>query len=104
MTRCGGKIASTAVKDILLSSPDALREVIRALMQEVLKAGSPEIRQAYARMMIREVAVTADEIRINRSKKTLAHAASGGDRTPAEVFFFVRGVVRPRGIEPLLPP
>jgi putative transposase len=42
MTRSEVKTASVAVKDILLSSPDGLREVIRAVMQEVLEAEMDE--------------------------------------------------------------
>lgn len=36
------KTASAAVKDILLSSPDGLREVIRAVIPEVLEAEMDE--------------------------------------------------------------
>ena len=42
MTKTESKTASAAVKDILLSSPDGLREVIRAVMQEVLEAEMDE--------------------------------------------------------------
>ncbi|RVH48442.1 transposase, partial [Sinorhizobium meliloti] len=42
MTKTEGKTASAAVKDILLSSPDGLREVIRTVMQEVLEAEMDE--------------------------------------------------------------
>src|SRR5690606_13100276 len=42
MTKIEGKSASAAVKDILLSSPDGLRDVIRAVMQEVLEAEMDE--------------------------------------------------------------
>lgn len=42
MTRIEGKTASAAVKDILLSNPDGLREVIHAVMQEVLEAEMDE--------------------------------------------------------------
>lgn len=38
MTKIESKTASAAVKDILLSNPDGLHEVIRAVMQEVLEA------------------------------------------------------------------
>ncbi|RVG23264.1 IS256 family transposase, partial [Sinorhizobium meliloti] len=38
MTKTEGKAASAAVKDILLSNLDGLREVIRTVMQEVLEA------------------------------------------------------------------
>ena len=42
MTKIEGKTASAAVKDILLSNPDGLHEVIRAVMQEVLEAEMEE--------------------------------------------------------------
>jgi hypothetical protein len=42
MTKTEGKSASAAVKDILLQSPDGLREVIRAVLQEVLEAEMDE--------------------------------------------------------------
>ncbi|BCH12528.1 transposase for insertion sequence element ISRM5 (plasmid) [Mesorhizobium sp. 131-3-5] len=42
MTKTESKTASAAVKDILLSNPDGLHEVIRALMQEVLEAEMDE--------------------------------------------------------------
>lgn len=42
MTRSEGKTASAAVKEILLSNPDGLRDVIRAVMQEVLEAEMDE--------------------------------------------------------------
>lgn len=42
MTNTKGKSASSAVKDILLSSPDGLRDVIRIVMQEVLEAEMDE--------------------------------------------------------------
>lgn len=42
MTESESKTASAAVKDILLHSPDGLREVIRTVMQEVLEAEMDE--------------------------------------------------------------
>jgi putative transposase len=42
MTKNEDKTVSGAVKEILLSSPDGLREVIRAVMQEVLEAEMDE--------------------------------------------------------------
>ncbi|RVG58750.1 transposase, partial [Sinorhizobium meliloti] len=42
MTKTEGKTASAVVKDILLSNPDGLREVIRTVMQEVLEAEMDE--------------------------------------------------------------
>ncbi|MBZ9709532.1 hypothetical protein LB543_22725 [Mesorhizobium sp. ESP7-2] len=37
MTKTEGKSASAAVKDILLSNPDGLHEVIRAVMQPYVR-------------------------------------------------------------------
>ncbi|HEX2146838.1 MAG TPA: IS256 family transposase [Pseudorhizobium sp.] len=42
MTKTESKTASAAVKDILLSSPDGLRDVIRTVLQEVLEAEMDE--------------------------------------------------------------
>ncbi len=42
MTKTEGKTDSVAVKDILLSNPDGLREVIRTVMQEALGAAKGE--------------------------------------------------------------
>jgi transposase-like protein len=42
MTKTEDKTAVAAVKDILLSNPDGLHEVIRAVMQEVLEAEMDE--------------------------------------------------------------
>ncbi|RWQ51413.1 MAG: IS256 family transposase, partial [Mesorhizobium sp.] len=43
MTKTEDKSAIAAVKDILLSNPDRLHEVIRAVMQEVLEAEMDEV-------------------------------------------------------------
>ena len=42
MTKTEGKTASAAVKELLLQSPDGLREVVRAVLQEVLEAEMTE--------------------------------------------------------------
>jgi putative transposase len=42
MTKTEGKTASAAVKELLLQSPDGLREVVRAVMQEMLEAEMTE--------------------------------------------------------------
>ncbi|ESZ37784.1 hypothetical protein X731_29270, partial [Mesorhizobium sp. L2C054A000] len=42
MTKTEGKSTSAAVKDILLSNPDGLHAVLRAVMQEVLEAEMDE--------------------------------------------------------------
>ena len=47
MTKTEGRTASTAVKEILLSNPDGLRDVIRAVMQEVLEVEMDEALGAH---------------------------------------------------------
>lgn len=47
MTKTEGRTASTAVKAILLSNPDGLRDVIRAVMQEVLEVEMDEALGAH---------------------------------------------------------
>jgi len=42
MTKRESKSASAAVKDILLSNPDGLHEVIRVVLQEVLETEKEE--------------------------------------------------------------
>jgi putative transposase len=42
MTRVEVKTASAAVKELLLQSPDGLREVVRAVIQEMLEAEMAE--------------------------------------------------------------
>ncbi|MFT4026589.1 MAG: recombinase family protein, partial [Novosphingobium sp.] len=56
-----------------------------------LHGGSPELRQAYARLVLDEVRVTPEEIRISGSKAVLARsAAKGVDDTTPQVLSFVR--------------
>ncbi|MQW59972.1 hypothetical protein GHK33_15375 [Sinorhizobium meliloti] len=50
MTKTEGKTASAAVKDILLSNPDGLREVIRTVMQEVVEAEMDEALGTWRRL------------------------------------------------------
>ena len=45
MTKTEGKSAAAAVKDILLENPDGFREVIRAVMQELLETEMDEVRR-----------------------------------------------------------
>jgi len=47
MTKTEGRTASTAVKEILLSNPDGLRDVIGAVMQEVLEVEMDEALGAH---------------------------------------------------------
>lgn len=67
-----------------------VEELAFALRQH-LNDGSPELRQAYARLVLSEVSVTPDEIRISGSKAVLARSAAKGveNSTPA-VLSFVR--------------
>lgn len=56
-----------------------------------LQDGSPELRQAYARLVLNEVTVTPEEIRISGSKAVLAKsAATGPENTTPAVLSFVR--------------
>jgi site-specific DNA recombinase len=61
------------------------------LLRDKLHNGPPELKRAYARLLMDEVRVTDEEIRISGSKAVLARAASDGmeQATPA-VLSFVR--------------
>jgi site-specific DNA recombinase len=64
---------------------------LAALLRDKLYGGSPELRQAYARLMLREVTVREGEIRISGSKAVLARAAAQSiGQTPPAVLSFVR--------------
>jgi DNA invertase Pin-like site-specific DNA recombinase len=71
-------------------TPEKLARVA-ALLKEKLSFGPPELRQAYARLVMDEVAVSDQEIRISGSKSILARCANTdpGVSTPA-VLSFVR--------------
>ncbi|NGO62461.1 recombinase family protein [Rhizobium daejeonense] len=63
------------------SEPEITAEKIERfamLLRDKLANGTPEFRQAYARMVMREVSVRDDEIRISGSKAILAKATSQG--------------------------
>ena len=61
------------------------------LLREKLQHGEPEIRQAYARLLMDEVSVSEEEIRISGSKAILARCAAAEDTPPAPaVLSFVR--------------
>ncbi|KAB2766091.1 recombinase family protein [Brucella anthropi] len=76
------------------SEPEITPEKIRRfadLLRDKLRNGTPEFRQAYARMIMREVSVDDEEIRISGSKAILAKATSQGlGKTPPAVLSFVR--------------
>ncbi|HEY4199317.1 MAG TPA: hypothetical protein VGM83_02040 [Devosiaceae bacterium] len=62
-----------------------------AILRDKLDHGPDELRQAYARLMMREVSVTNSEIRISGSKAVIAKAiASAPEGTPPAVLSFVR--------------
>ena len=56
---------------------------VASLLKEKLLGGDPDLRQAYARLLMDEVRVTREEIRISGSKAVLARAASEGPDIPA---------------------
>ena len=71
-------------------TPEKVGELAR-LLRDKLHNGPPEFKQAYARLLMREVTVADNEIRISGSKSVLARAASqGADIPPPAVLSFVR--------------
>jgi hypothetical protein len=56
---------------------------LSALLKDKLYNSTPELKQAYARLMLQEVRVRDDEIRISGSKAVLARCASEGIGTTA---------------------
>ena len=75
---------------------------VGGLLRDKLYEGPPEFRQAYARLLMDEVRVTDEEIRISGSKSVLARcAARRGRRTRAQSSLFCSGVARPTGFEPV---
>ena len=66
-------------------------EKLASLLREKLHNGPPDLRQAYARLLLSEVRVRPHEIRISGSKAVLARSAAGGaDKTAPAVLSFVR--------------
>jgi len=66
-------------------------EKVALLLREKLHKGPPDLRQAYARLLLNEVRVDDREIRISGSKAVLARSAAGGvARTTPAVLSFVR--------------
>ena len=51
-------------------------KAVGSLLRDKLFEGPPELRQAYARLLLSEVAVTSSEIKITGSKSVLARCAS----------------------------
>ena len=66
-------------------------EKVALLLREKLYSGPPDLRQAYARLLLNEVRVDDREIRISGSKAVLARTAAGGvAKTTPAVLSFVR--------------
>ena len=66
-------------------------EKLAIFLRDKLHHGSPDLRQAYARLLLSEVRVTDREIRISGSKAVLARSAAGGAaKTTSAVLSFVR--------------
>jgi site-specific DNA recombinase len=63
-------------------TPDKVARV-GGLLRDKLYHGPPEFRQAYARLLMEEVRVTDEEIRISGSKSVLARCAGEGVAEPA---------------------
>ena len=55
---------------------------VAEVLRDKLYNGTPEFRQAYARLLMDEINVTDDEIRISGSTAVLARAVSEGMHTP----------------------
>jgi site-specific DNA recombinase len=72
-------------------SPEKV-ERLAGLLKDKLENGPPEIRKTYAKLVMTEVSVTKDEIRITGSKAMLAKGATVGlEKTSPPVLTFVRG-------------
>ena len=66
-------------------------EKLALLLRDKLHHGPPDLRQAYARLLLSEVRVNDREIRISGSKAVLARSAAGGvAKTTPAVLSFVR--------------
>jgi site-specific DNA recombinase len=64
---------------------------VAVLLRDKLRHGSPELRQAYARLVMDEVSVSDEEIRISGSKSVLARCAAAGEMPAAHaVLSFVQ--------------
>ena len=71
-------------------TPDKIA-AFAALLSDKLRNGQPDIKQAYVRLIMREVSVGDKEIRISGSKAIPARATSDGFHKAApEVLSFVR--------------
>ncbi len=63
-------------------TPDKIGKVA-VLLRDKLRRGPPELRQAYARLVMDEVRVSDEEIRISGSKSVLARCAAANEMPSA---------------------
>ena len=78
------------VSDAPTITPEKIR-LVSTLLRDRLHHGPMEMRQAYARLLMDEVAVTQDEIQISSAREILARVASDGANMPQPaVLSFVR--------------
>lgn len=89
-----GAESSLLGKRIEAGMPEITPEKVAAfasLMRDALLGGPPELRQAYVRLLVREVSLTHDEIRISGSRQILSKCAAGElERSTPAVLSFVR--------------
>lgn len=84
-------LSKRASNDQSSITPEKIKR-LSGLLRDKLHSGSPELKQAYARLVVQQVTVKGKEIRIKGSKAVLARAASNGlGNNPPAVLSFVRG-------------
>ena len=75
-------------------------ERLALLLGEKLHHGPPDLRQAYARLILNEVRVDDREIRISGSKSVLARSAAEGQNHACGPLFCSE-MATPTGFEPV---
>jgi site-specific DNA recombinase len=88
MARAIGELQVRMASTTPTITPEKVGRVSK-LLRDKLYGGPPEFRQAYARLLMDEVRVTDEEIRISGSKSILANCAADGvaERAPKVLFF-----------------
>ena len=85
-----GELQNRIASSTPMVTPEKVARV-GGLLRDKLYEGAPEFRQAYARLLMDEVRVTDEEIRISGSKSVLARCAADGVGEPApRVLSFVQ--------------
>jgi site-specific DNA recombinase len=85
-----GELQNRMTSPTPMITPEKVARVA-GLLRDKLYGGPPEFRQAYARLLMDEVRVTDEEIRISGSKSILAKCAADGVAEPApRVLSFVQ--------------